>query len=106
MPSQRRLSRLAYQWGGVALAVQLWVCLHFVHQLRHDVTTLGADIKVSTLPDRLSQLRPPALKAPYCYVYFGLFLLTALAVIGTLAVRGLRAAMAPDPLVDFLENDQ
>lgn len=94
--SNERLRRLAYQWGGLALAVQLWIDLGFVHQLRRYLEFVAKEVKLEVVPARISQLRPPALKVPWSYCYLGVFLAVALGCLGVLWVRALRRAMTPD----------
>ena len=96
MSTEDRLSRLAFEWGGLALTIQWWIYLWFIHQLRHYIGKVAKDFNWANLPDRVSQLRPPALKVPYSYVYLAIFVSVAVAAVGVLFVRGLRDAMARD----------
>lgn len=94
MSTDDRMSRLAFEWGGLALTIQWWIYLGFVHQLRRYVDKVAKDFNLGNLPDRVSQLRPPALKVPCSYVYLVVFVSIAVGAIGVLFVRGLREAMA------------
>ena len=96
MSTERRLTRAAFQWGGLALAILWWVCLGFVAELRRYIDKVARDFNLDLLPDRVSQLRPTALKVPFTYVYLAIFLAVALAVLGVLFVGGLREAMKPE----------
>ncbi|MCU1282805.1 MAG: hypothetical protein JWM53_6351 [bacterium] len=94
---RKRLQRVAVQWGGLALVAQVWVALVFVRRFLLDwEATRPQLVSFAESMNRFSQLKTPALKYPWGAVYFVLFVAGIVALLGWLALSGLREAMAPE----------
>lgn len=104
---RKRLQRAALQWGGLAMVAQLWVALVFVRRLLFDWDETRPQLaSFAESMNRVSQLKAPALKYPWSGVYFVLFVVGAIVIVGWLTVAGVREAMAPATSDDNGDGDQ
>ena len=90
-PERRQL--LARLLGGAALIVQVWLVLRFeamTRRLWREDSPLFGGFKV--LSHRMSQLKPALFKAPWSWLYLGLFTFLLLGTIGWMWFAGFRAA--------------
>jgi hypothetical protein len=93
-----RLKRLAVQWGGLALVLQLWVALGFVHYIKLEWETARPKlVSFKDTMDRMSQMKSVVFKYPYIAIYIIAAALLIGGVIAYLTIRGVREAMAPEP---------
>ena len=79
--------------GGLALVVQLWLVFRFEQMMRIYWGTVAQRFGGSSaLSNRMSQLKPAPFKAPWSWIYFGLFLALTIGVLAWMWSAGIRAA--------------
>jgi hypothetical protein len=92
---RERLERTALRWGGLALVVQIWIALHFeVVARRYWIDSRRYLVSLHRFAQRVSQLKPAAFKAPWSFVYLGLFVALMTAMVFALWIIGFREALA------------
>jgi hypothetical protein len=96
MADERRLERLGLQWGAIGLIAVLYVALDWLVTAIDELQVLVVREGGGELKDRMSQLKPVAFKFPWTGVWMVLAAVTAVAVVGWLAVRGVREAIHPE----------
>jgi hypothetical protein len=85
-----RLAHLAFRWGAVAVAIQLWIAFAFVTGLREDVTDWLKTAPIDQLPARYSQLKPWWIKSPLGLGLTALFVMVLVALVVAMFWAGLR----------------
>jgi hypothetical protein len=95
---RERRQRLALQWGGLALVLQIrlaFLCINLAHTDWDSARSGIGDL--AQLTNRASQLKPALFKFPWSGIYLCSFIGAVAVALAWLWIHGMREAMAPEP---------